>query len=123
LGFAKTQWRLFETETPPRVKPLLYVYRVLLTGIHLMHTGEVEANLVKLNETFQLGYLPDLIHAKVAGAEKSTLKERDWSFHQQEFLRLCNELEMASQTSHLPEEASVRPDLHELLVHLRLERD
>ena len=32
--------------TRRRVKPLLYVYRVLLTGIHLMRTGEVEANLV-----------------------------------------------------------------------------
>jgi len=35
LGFSKTQWKLFEKETPHRVKPLLYVYRVLLTGIHL----------------------------------------------------------------------------------------
>src|SRR3954463_545289 len=41
LGFAATQWRLFKKESPRRVKPLLYVYRVLLTGIHLMRTGEV----------------------------------------------------------------------------------
>jgi uncharacterized protein len=39
LGFAATQWKLFQKEDPPRVKPLLYVYRVLLTGIHLMRTG------------------------------------------------------------------------------------
>ena len=37
LGFAATQWKLFEKDHPPKVKPLLYVYRVLLTGIHLMH--------------------------------------------------------------------------------------
>src|SRR5689334_11793117 len=43
LGFAETQWRLFEKENPRRAKPLLYVYRVLLTGIHLMRTGEVQA--------------------------------------------------------------------------------
>ena len=43
---------------PPRVKPLLYVYRVLLTGIHLMRTGEVEANLVTLNEEFRLPLHP-----------------------------------------------------------------
>ena len=49
FGFAETQWKLFEKERPRRVKPLLYVYRVLLTGIHLMRTGEVEANLVRLN--------------------------------------------------------------------------
>ena len=30
FGFAETQWRLFEKERPRRVKPLLYVYRVLL---------------------------------------------------------------------------------------------
>ncbi|TWU54993.1 putative nucleotidyltransferase [Rubripirellula tenax] len=33
LGFAATQWKLFGKESPPRVKPLLYVYRALLTGI------------------------------------------------------------------------------------------
>src|SRR5918999_970856 len=48
LGFAQTQWKLFEKESPPRVKPLLYVYRTLLTGIHLMRPGRVEANLVAL---------------------------------------------------------------------------
>src|SRR2546430_4286572 len=31
-------------------RSLLYVYRVLLTGIHLMQTGEVEANLVRSEE-------------------------------------------------------------------------
>ena len=45
LGFAATQWKLFQKDHPPKVKPLLYVYRVLLTGIHLMRTGQVEANL------------------------------------------------------------------------------
>ena len=48
LGFAETQWNLFAKETPPRVKPLLYVYRVLLTGIHLVRTGVLEANLLSL---------------------------------------------------------------------------
>src|SRR5438552_12669086 len=48
LGFAETQWKLFDKERPRRVKPLLYVYRVLLTGIHLMRTGVVNANLVEL---------------------------------------------------------------------------
>src|SRR5437763_1831396 len=41
LGFAAGQWQLFAQERPRRVKPLLYVYRVLLTGIHLMRSGEI----------------------------------------------------------------------------------
>jgi hypothetical protein len=56
LGFAETQWNRFQKANPPRVKPLLYVYRVPLTGIHLMRTGQVEANLIKLNEDLRLPY-------------------------------------------------------------------
>src|ERR1019366_1919294 len=79
LGFAETQWKLFqlqcsylrfEKENPPHVKPLLYMYRVLLTGIHLMQTGVIEANLIRLNETAKLHYLDELIRRKVVGAEK-----------------------------------------------------
>src|SRR3954451_21668454 len=73
LGFAETQWKLFEKENLPRVKPLLYVYRVLLTGIHLMQTGEVQANLGCLNEGFKLAYIPELIERKVSGTEKARL--------------------------------------------------
>src|SRR5438552_1803960 len=73
LGFAETQWKLFQKEDPPRVKPLLYVYRVLLTGIHLMRTGEVQANLVRLNEAEGLAYLNDLIWRKVGGGEADRL--------------------------------------------------
>jgi predicted nucleotidyltransferase len=54
LGFAANQWQLFVGEEPRRLKPLLYVYRVLLTGIHLMRTGEFEANLARMNESFRL---------------------------------------------------------------------
>src|SRR5882672_9033123 len=69
LGFAETQWKLFEKENPPRVKPLLYVYRVLLTGIHLMQTGVIEANLLRLNDAAKMAYLDELIQRKVGGAE------------------------------------------------------
>src|SRR5258706_6495755 len=73
FGFAETQWNLFLKESPRRVKPLLYVYRVLVTGIHLTRTGEVEANLVTLNERFRLPFIADLVARKLAGPEKSKL--------------------------------------------------
>src|SRR5215216_1241659 len=71
FGFAETQWKLFAKESRRRVKPLLYVFRVLLTGIHLMRTGRVEADLRVLNEEFKLEYLPELIARKLGGPEKS----------------------------------------------------
>jgi predicted nucleotidyltransferase len=120
LGFAETQWRLFEKEKPPRVKPLLYVYRVLLTGIHLMTTGAVEANLPRLNEAAQLPYLDDLIQRKVAGAEKERLTEADLGLHRSEYERLRGQLQTAHEASALPEAPRGAAALHDLLVRLRL---
>lgn len=120
LGFAQTQWRLFEKERPQRVKPLLYVYRVLLTGIHLMRTGRIEANLVRLNEEFKSSYIPDLIARKVAGGEKSFLDNADMTFHLGEYDRLRGELEQASFKSLLPEAPSAKEALNDLLIRVRL---
>jgi len=102
LGFAETQWRLFEKEQPPRVKPLLYVYRVLLTGIHLMPTGLIEANLNNLNEKFRLPYIPELIEQKLNSSERHKLDDAQMSFHRQEYERLRTELDDAAQKSDLP---------------------
>src|SRR6516165_8051122 len=115
LGFAETQWKLFEKENPPRVKPLLYVYRVLLTGIHLMQTGVVEANLVRLNETGKLPYLDELIQRKITGAEKERLSEADVNFHRSEYDRLRSKLQQAHEASALPEAPGGSAELHELL--------
>src|SRR5436309_8380453 len=85
FGFAETQWELFDKERPRRVKPLLYVYRVLLTGIHLMRTAEVEANLLTLNDAFKMPYVPDLVARKVRGTEDATLTDADVTFHRAEY--------------------------------------
>jgi uncharacterized protein len=120
FGFAETQWNLFEKQQPRRVKPLLYVYRVLLTGIHLMRTGEVEANLLRLNTEARLTHVADLIDRKLAGPEASVLDDSDLEFHQREYGRLRNELEAAFQCSSLPEVPTGRDALNDLLVRLRM---
>lgn len=120
FGFAETQWKLFDKERPRRVKPLLYVFRVLLTGVHLMRTGTVEANLRALNDEFKLDYLPDLIDRKLQGPERSTLDDADVDFYRGEYERLRALLEEAYQASTLPEAPSTRDALNDLLVRLRL---
>jgi predicted nucleotidyltransferase len=119
FGFSETQWKLFEKEQPRRVKPLLYVFRVLLTGIHLMRTGEVEANLLRLNEAARLSYVDDLVQRKLAGPEQSTLADTDVSFYRGEYDRLRGELQAAFEASSLPENSSAKPALHDLLIRLR----
>jgi predicted nucleotidyltransferase len=120
LGFAQTQWRLFEKENPRRVKPLLYVYRVFLTGIHLMRTGRIEANLVRLNAEAKLPHVADLIARKLAGPEQSLVSDPDLGFHRREYDRLVAELEAARDASALPEAPTARAVLSDLLVRIRM---
>lgn len=120
LGFAETQWGLFDKERPRRVKPLLYVYRVLLSGIHLMRSGAVEANLVALNEVFRLPQVPELVARKLAGPEHGALDDADVALHAAEYARLRAMLEDAHRASQLPEAPSGRAALDDLLIRLRL---
>lgn len=119
LGFAATQWKLFDKERPRRVKPLLHTYRVLLTGIHLMKSGEIEANLVLLNHVAKLGHVDDLIARKLAGPEQSEVGDADVGFHRHEYERLVRELEESSKDSTLPEAPSARAGLNDLRIRLR----
>jgi predicted nucleotidyltransferase len=120
FGFAETQWKLFQKADPPHVKPLLYVYRVLLTGIHLMRTGQIEANLIHLNESARLAYIPDLIARKTGGPEKGCLEQADLEFHHSEYERLRAVLQQAHEESHLPEVPAGAAALNDLLVRIRL---
>jgi hypothetical protein len=120
FGFAETQWKLFHKELPRRVKPLLYVYRVLLTGIHLMQTGEIEANLLTLNEQFRLPYIDELVRRKLNGPEQSVLLDADMPLHEHEYQRLRDELQRAFEASYLPENPSGQPALNDLLLRMRM---
>jgi uncharacterized protein len=62
-----------------------------------MRTGEVEANLVTLNETFKLPYLSDLVARKLSGPEQSQLQDADLAFHETEHHRLRAELQSAHE--------------------------
>ncbi|AWN21994.1 nucleotidyltransferase [Deinococcus irradiatisoli] len=121
LGFSAGQWKLLNREDPPRIKPLLYTFRTLLTGLHLMRTGEIEANLMVLNKNARLPYLDELIAQKRAGREKEPLRG-DLAFYEAEFRRLTGELEEAREVTHLPAkvEAGVVEALSHLLVRLRM---
>jgi uncharacterized protein len=119
-GFSENQWKLFLKAEPRRVKPLLYVYRVLLTGIHLLRTGEVEANLTHLFQDFDLPFVPDLIARKQTEGEQATLTDADLEFHESQYTRLRQLLEDAFQSSTLSEFPAGRDALHDLLVRVRL---
>ena len=121
LGFAATQWELWRKEQPRRVKPLLYVYRVLLTGIHLARTGVVDANLEHLlDDRPELDDVRELLLAKRHGSERLTLDGASEATHPGRYEALRAELEAARDASTLPERPTVAPALHDLVVRTRL---
>jgi predicted nucleotidyltransferase len=117
-GFLQTQRKLFEKEEPKRAKTLLYAYRVALTGVHLLETGEVESHLPTLNERFRLPFIPELIERK-ASAECGTLSDVDVNFHTAQLDAWDKRLAEAFEASPLPEEVP-GAELNEFLVELRL---
>lgn len=118
-GFCRHQVERFESESPRRVKTLLYIYRVLLTGIHVLETGHVEANLQRLHQAFRLTFIPDLIAQK--RQEKATLEQADWTLYETAIARLQARMETAWRESSLPETPLNRPALNDFLVRMRLE--
>ena len=86
-----------------------------------MRTGEVEANLVTLNEEFRLPYIAELIERKMKG-ENTSLTDAGVSFHESEYQRLRGDLQAAHEASQLPELPSeaARAALNDLLVRIRL---
>jgi predicted nucleotidyltransferase len=120
IGFANNQWELFRKEPIPRVKPLLYTFRVLLTGIHLMQSHRIEANLAHLNEIYHLPFIPELMARKIEGVEKQTLAPEETEQFEREFLALRERLVDAAAQTSLPETTTARPALNDLLVRLRL---
>jgi predicted nucleotidyltransferase len=120
LGFAESQWRALGAKSP-RIKVLLYVFRVLLTGIHLMKTGEVEASLPRLNEEFRLSYIDDLVAQKVAGEEDAVVGDARLEFFETEYLRLREALADAAAVAALPNTPDAVDELNDLLLRLRMQ--
>ena len=121
-GFARGQWKLFRKADKPLIKPLLYTYRVLMTGINLMRTGKIEANLTTLNGDFNLPAIDDLVELKMNGKEKEEVPAGNEDLHEKQIHDLLSLLESESEKSHLPEVAKAKPALHDLLIRLRTNR-
>lgn len=119
-GYARGQWKMWQEEAQSgaaRLKPLLYAYRVSLTGLHLLATGEVNANLSELAPVYGYDHLLELIAAKQAEKETLTLPVEE---HNRALAALQDELAEAYVTSPLPEKPTNRAALNDFLVRTRL---
>lgn len=120
-GYARDQWQMWRKEAEagaPRLKPLLYAYRVSLTGLHLLGSGEVNANLTELAPVYGYGHLLDLVAAKEQ--EKATL-DLPLDEHDTALAQLQERLLDAFASSPLPDKPANRPALNDFLIRVRLE--
>ena len=118
-GFLATQRKLLEKQQPKLVKTVLYAYRVLLTGVHLLRMGEVETHLPRLAEEYERPFLLALIAQK--HQEKGPAPDLDWPFHDNQLRDLETLLDRAFQESSLPGERD-RHAAHQFLVDCRVGR-
>ncbi|MFG2192482.1 DNA polymerase beta superfamily protein [Streptomyces sp. NPDC048639] len=120
-GFARTQWRLHEKTG--ELKPLLYTFRALLTGIHLLRSGETVAHLPTLAEEVAeapAARLTDGIAAKVHAEHAPAEEVAAGADRDVDALHAVLDAEQAA--SRLPDAPGAYDALDDLLVRARLGR-
>jgi predicted nucleotidyltransferase len=124
LGYADSKWQIamqaFERQELPTTSELLSIYRLLLTGTHLMQSGHFESNLTVLNQSFHLPYVDEMIERDRGNQADQTLDANEWKFHQDEYERLREMLEDSADATNLPETSSAHEALNDLLKRIRL---
>jgi predicted nucleotidyltransferase len=118
-GFARGRRQRLQ-EPGATVKHLLYAYRVLLTGIHLMRNGEVVSHMGTLNRAFRIAEVEELVQRKREGSEALQLRPGELEKHEGLLDELDRLLASAHDASHLPEEPTTRSALEDFVVDLRL---
>ena len=118
-GFAMNQLRFLEKE--PTAKKLLYVLRTTMTGIHLLESGELEADLTRLMDRYDLGDAVTLVDRKKAG-ERIGLDPALLEVWRLRVDRLFIRLDVAREESPLPEDPPGERELREWLLAVRRSR-
>lgn len=104
-----------------RAKSLLYTWRVALTGVHLLTTGEVVAHLPTLAPIYGFSEISELIERKVSTHEKEPLTEAESARWTADWDALARMLVAARDNSPLPRDPQNRAACSDWLVKRRLE--
>jgi len=112
--------RCAEHERQPSAKALLYSWRVALTGIHLLRTGELVTDLAVLADAYRYPLLHQLIAVKAHGTEKCAPPDDLDRALRAQWPALAEALVEAEDHSPLPDEAANGATIEDWLVRVRL---
>jgi predicted nucleotidyltransferase len=119
-GYFEGMCREHARSEAPRAKSLLYAYRVALTGVHLLRTGEVRGDVIANASEHGVTDVEELVRAKRESGEKSAIDPALDAKHRARWPMLAAMLDDALAKSTLPDEPSNRAAIHEWLVQRRL---
>ena len=118
-GFLGNQLRFLD-KPDATVKDALYAYRVALTGIHLLTSGQPMAHLPTLLEDYPQDGLEELLQQKRTQNEKTVLDAELKKFHQTRLVDLDLQLQQAFKDSPLPEGNRGLEQLNQFVIRVRL---
>ncbi len=104
----------------PMARTLLNVYRIALTGIHLLKSGNLIADLNILAKIYDLPEAIELIEFKRENGERSTVTRELNARHKENWTQLGKDLTLAYEASTLPEQAENEDACAQWLIELRL---
>lgn len=118
-GFFRNVCHEHEKTPERRVKRLLYAYRVALTGIHLLRTGAVVADVSTLAPRYGFDEALELVEIKRQGAEATCISADEDALHRAAWPRLARALDEARAESPLPAAAENTAECSAWLVQTR----
>lgn len=100
-------------------KAMLYAYRVLLSGLHVLKCGVIEAHLPTLLESYSHPPVQHLLELKKEGEEKGLLEDALVREHLDTLAGLEQQLDVAFAASTLPEQVENMDALSDYVVRAR----
>lgn len=105
----------------PSAKKLLYVLRTTLTGIHLLETGALEADVTRLLDAYGIADAAALIERKRTG-ERARIEPELLSSWRPRLDALFTRLDASLERSPLPSAPPNESELREWLLAVRTSR-
>lgn len=118
-GFFKGMCREHGLAEEPRAKTLLYAYRVALTGMHLMRSGELVGDVAITAPLYGFDSVGELAALKQAGTEYIALSAEEDAQHRTGLSELEAKLAAACDESRLPEQPPNADECKAWLIALR----
>jgi hypothetical protein len=118
-GFFRGCVREHHKAKEPVAKKLLYAYRVALTGVHLLRTGELETDVNRLGPEYGLPEVVELVAFKREHGEKSALPFDVDQRHRANLGRLEAMLQSARDDTTLPPRPENATAVSRWLIELR----